>query len=148
MARIVKDSANTSVTPTRTDEQVLVPDVTIEINGEIITVRELRFNDHIQYAHLITPIKQAFDQLALKSDDELTDRVIDILFSNGEESKQLLAFCCDKTPEWVGELTARNMDLLIDAWWGANSSFFINRLIRRGLLKELIRAARIANPTG
>ncbi|UYZ84283.1 hypothetical protein MTZ49_01500 [Entomomonas sp. E2T0] len=149
MAKKITDPAKENAKlSARTDEQILAPNIKVTIQGELLTVKELTFNDHIEYSHLISPLKKAFDQLALNHDSELLDHAMDIFFNNGTEASELLALCCDKSAEWVRSLPISDFDLLIDSWWSANGSFFINRLTRKGMLKELIAASQALQQAG
>lgn len=123
--------------------EVLFPDKQISIADKTFTMRELRFGEQLQYAHLLQPIAQRFDSIDLESDPEdAANKVLDLLSLEYERVMQLMAICSRQSINWIKSLPPERGEDLLFYWWSVNSHFFIRRQLRKGQVKVLLDAAK------
>lgn len=109
------------------DLAVLVPDVTIEIGGEKITVRELRFGEQIRHAGALATVVAALK--AGLRDGDGPALLIDALTACEKDLFALLGAATGQAAEWIEALAGADGEALLLAFWEANKPFFTRRLI-------------------
>lgn len=127
-------------TPEKTPEidetlDILVPDKRFTINGEPITMREMRFGDLMRFGEEIHTVAQAFTQMtdAELNGPEGIDRLMHSLMQHQWAVLPMTAECCGKPKEWIEALSLNDgMDLML-LWWMTNKDFFIQRRARKQL---------------
>lgn len=131
------------------DLAVLFPDKEITVANKTFTMRELRFGEQLQYAHLLQPIAERFNDIDLSCDlDDESNKVLDILALEYESVVQLMSLCSRQSVQWIKSLPASEGEGLMWYWWMTNSSFFIRRLVRKGMLKAQRAATKIQKING
>jgi hypothetical protein len=109
------------------DLSVLVPDVAIEIGGEKLTVRELRFGEQIRHAGALRAIAAAIEDDLRESADPV--RLLDALAARGQDFLMLAGLACGKPAAWIEALSGEDGEALSIAFWQANQGFFLRRLV-------------------
>lgn len=131
------------------DLAIMFPDMEVTVANKTFTMRELRFGEQLQYAHLLQPIATRFDQIDLQSEPEdQANKVLDLLFLEYEAVVQLMAICSRQSVQWIKSLPAEQGEDLMLCWWSTNSRFFIRRLTRKGILRANLAAAKIQKANG
>lgn len=121
--------------------EVLLPDIEVTLAGRTFTMRELRFGEQLQNAHLLQPIAERFKTVSLESEPEETaNKVIDILSLEHESVMQLMAICSRQSIQWIKSLTPFDGEELMLLWWTTNNRFFIRRLSRKAQTKAMMMA--------
>jgi len=126
-----------------TDLEILFSDREIQVMGQTVTVRELRFSEQLHHHQLLAPLAAALvstDQ-ALMTGPESVNRLYDLMAEHWEDVLSLMAICCDRDQAWVRSLPPADGENLMLAWWGVNSSFFIRRAWRPRLAEAVIKQA-------
>jgi len=125
------------------DLSILVPDITLEIGGRTVTVREPRFLQGLRIrakAHALARDLTA----SIKGGEGLTDDVLDVLARHDALVKELI---CDVTEgadaEWIDGLSDIDGETLMLAWWTCFGPFFIRQFSRR-LADEMRTEALVA----
>ena len=121
------------------DLDVLMPDREVEVAGEKITIRELRFGMRVSHAKQLEGILTAlFMEISRAADQEITIDMLDAIFSaHAEGFADLMAAATGKPRRWVDELSDAEGTKLMFEFWGVNSRFFIRQLVTKGVLRNL-----------
>jgi len=119
--------------------EILDPDREVTIAGETVVVREFRYAEGMYLVGMIQPILarlQAFVQGERDPDDfEIYEELV---AEYPDEILELMAKACDRPREWVEQLSDEDGYRLQQAFWAANTRFFMRRLM---LSSPRIRAA-------
>ena len=131
------------------DLAVLFPDHQITIDGQALTVRELRFEEQLTHQHLLRPVADAFSAMTPEqfADPDSVNAVLDLLAAHWASVRQLVALSCGQPVEWIGTLRPQDGEALLLTWWAANQGFFVRRLLRPVLVRQAIgRAGAASSP--
>ncbi|MDR1850240.1 MAG: hypothetical protein LBQ75_09380 [Zoogloeaceae bacterium] len=113
------------------DLAVLFPDVAVEIAGETLTMRELRFGEQLKYHAILARVADALKPAA-QSQDAL-NLILDALAEEHDAILTLVSVCCGKPVEWIQGLSSQDGERLLSEWWVANHGFFVRRVARATL---------------
>lgn len=131
MARI-KRTAPTPPASRRTEEPddlaVLFPDVELEIGGENITVRELRFGEQLRYAPPLARVHEAVKGVFASPAMDVAE-IIDALAACQDDIAALVLAATGKDRAWLDALSGAEGEALLAAFWSANRGFFLRRLL-------------------
>lgn len=141
MARVAEPPAQ--VEDHQDDLEILHPERQLEIQGELIEVREYGFIEGMRLRRSMTPFLNALFEMMISGEELTVDDVFIALGDNAEILPGLIAPVCAKSAEWINSLSSADGELLTMAWWGANSSFFMRQLQARQLA-ETIKLSRDA----
>lgn len=121
------------------DLGILYPDADLEIQGETITVRELRFLEGLRLHADLQPFLRRLTAL-LRSDEDISVALLERAFSEHAELLQsLLAMTTGKRAEWVASLDDEHGYRLALAFWQVNRGFFLRRVVADVLTADLAR---------
>lgn len=125
------------------DLDVLFPDRDIEIAGETVTVRELRFEEQIQHHALLNRVTEDLAAIPLDAleSGEGVNLLLDAIFRNWESLRPLVALSVGRGEDWVRNLSGQDGETLVLVWWAANQGFFIRRLLRPAIAQQAARPA-------
>ncbi|MBA1147422.1 hypothetical protein H0Z60_10175 [Ectothiorhodospiraceae bacterium WFHF3C12] len=121
------------------DLEVLLPDRTLTVGGEEITVREFRFGDSFRVVPLARPILA--DLAALRGTESNGEDLAvfeDLLARHWERILDLIAISADRPREWIERLPDQDGQTLAWTFWAVNGPFFMRRLVA----DELTRTSR------
>ncbi|MCW2478831.1 DUF6631 family protein [Candidatus Symbiopectobacterium sp. NZEC135] len=115
---------------TQSDLETLIPERTLTIAGETVTVREYSLMDSLE---LHAPITQLVSALAevMKLRAMAYDEVAALLAQHASIIPVLIARSVDKPVEWVAALPAQDGTTLLDWFWTVNRHFFTSAAVRR-----------------
>lgn len=125
--------------------EVLDPDQELQIQGETVVVRELRYAEGVRLMPRLQPVLEVFGELVEGGDDagdELSfyDRLMaehpDVMFD-------VFAQACDRDRAWIDSLSDDDGSRVEAAFWRANRGFFVRRLWARSPRARAL-AARLA----
>ncbi|MDR0234628.1 MAG: hypothetical protein LBI31_07520 [Zoogloeaceae bacterium] len=110
------------------DLAVLFPDVEAVINGEQVTIRELRFGEQIRHAAALARVYAAVKPVF---GDESGDigAIIDALAGCQDDIVTLTLASTGKDRAWFDALPAAQGEALLALFWSANRGFFLRRLL-------------------
>ena len=129
------------------DTEMLFPDQTISVGKEKITVHEFRYREGLDAAALAGPILADLRALMAEVGGEISPEALDQLIARHREIwLQLIAISCGRDIEWLAKLPDRNAMQIQIAFWGANSDFFMRRLIFGTMLAATIQERRSPSP--
>ncbi len=145
MARKVKQDGAESAKPVApqgatgdTDLAVMLPDLTCDIAGETVTVREYRFFEGLQLLQSQQPF---FDALyAVMSREGAQPGFYDVLLVFAEHEERVSAMVAksvDRDIAWVRGLSTSNGEGLMLMWWEVNGGFFIRMIRARAVDQRL-----------
>lgn len=123
---------------------ILLPDKTLEIDGERITVREYSFLQGLDIADFAWPL---IDELRLlfidlQPGEELPLSALAATFGRHREIfVRLLSLSTDKPEAWVTALGDENGQRLYLTWWTVNAHFFVRRLVQERAGHQAMREA-------
>lgn len=134
------------------DLNVLAPDVTLELGGRSITVREYRFMQGLAVRVSAKPLID--DVEAFVADGEATDAgiedYVELLAKHAALVRTLMADSIEGADAaWIDTLNDVDGQLLLLTWWGVCGRFFVRVVaarLRDRLLAKVRRAAS-AGPT-
>lgn len=128
------------------DLDVLHPNREAHIAGRKIVLREYGFVEGLRLRPLIRPFTDDLYTVFRQGTSPGYEEILDIIGRHADTVLELAAVAADVEVEWVRKLSSADGDLLLLLWWGANSPFFIQNLLRRvGIEQE---AARLQNRAG
>lgn len=111
------------------DVAILDPDVTVQIDGQDITFREYGFLEGLRLRPVMEPIITDIAERCWDTDHLSLETVGDVLARHAEGAvAQLMATSAGKEPDWVRGLNDEDGNRALDAWWAANSDFFVRRV--------------------
>lgn len=140
MATKVDKSINSQEnTIEKSELEILFPDRQINIGGKNITVRELRFAEQLRWQSILNKIAESFDGVDVENVN-FFENALAILGFHAEELLEIVAFCCEQSKEWIESLPASQGEELLITWWTVNNSFFVRRLLRKGLIEKVTQA--------
>lgn len=118
----------TDQTENGTDAEILFPDVAVTLStGEQVTVREFRYLEGLRAVALARPLLDRLRELGATA---ATQTVIEtLLLEHWETWAELLCLACDRDQRWLSQLADQDGMTLTMAFWRANSSFFMRRLV-------------------
>lgn len=125
--------------------ETLLPDRTLTLGGEEVTVREFRFGESFRVIPLARPILA--DLAALRGSDSAGDDLgvfEDLLARHWEATLELMAIAADRPREWIEALPDQDGQLLAWTFWAVNGPFFMRRLVA----DEMTRTSRTGNGRG
>ena len=109
--------------------QILHPDCSLEVGGEVITVREFNFGETLQLGPLLAELIGDMD--AALGDGGNLEGVLDTLYRHPKALEQMLVLSTGKDADWVNGLKSADGERLVMAFWGANGPFFARRVAAR-----------------
>lgn len=132
------------------DAEILYPaDDPIEINGELITVRELTYGQSMRLSAALEPLLQAMAR-ALQS-AEHADELQMIMAQHPESWAALICAATGRDRDWLDTLTDEQGMAIQARAWSRNSAFFARRLITGAAISRAVdlaaRAQAEASPT-
>ena len=130
------------------DLDVLYPNREALIAGRKIVLREYGFVEGLRLRPLTRPFADDLYTVFGKGTPPGYEEVLDIIGRHADTVLELAAIAADVEVEWVRKLSSADGDLLLLLWWGANSPFFIQNLLRRvGIEQEVARLQNLAGAT-
>ncbi|MEO6933840.1 MAG: DUF6631 family protein [Collimonas sp.] len=130
------------------DLDVLHPNREAVIAGRKVTLREYGFVEGLRLRPLTKPFTDDLYAVFFNGIVPDYEQVLDIIGRHADTVMELAAKSADVEVEWVRTLSHADGDLLLLLWWGANSHFFIQNLLRRsGIEQEVARLQRLAGAT-
>lgn len=125
---------------TPSELETLIPERTITIAGETLTVREYSLVDSLE---LHAPIAQLVSALAevMKERAMAFDEVEALLARHAGIIPALVARSVDRPEAWVAALSATEGQTLLDWFWTVNRHFFTTAAVRR-LTLQAVRDTR------
>lgn len=129
--------------PGADDLDTLLPNRTLTLAGETVTVREYGFAEGLRLQRVAGPVVAALATSAVSGDDGM-GTVMDVLAEHGERVFDLVAQSIDKPNEFLHGLSDADGQLLLLTWWGVNGGFFV----RRVQMKLAVQRAQTKPPAG
>ena len=124
-----------------TDAEILFGDVsTVEVAGEAVEVRELRWAEGMRAMRVLAPIVDAVRGIIEHGDEDGTDRLSALLTDHQEAWQALICASTGKPAEWVAGLSDQDGLTLQAAAWRANSAFFMRRPMLAAVMAPLLRS--------
>ena len=122
------------------DLEILQPDVTLEIQGETVTVREFTFLEGIQLVDTVKPVVEdlaAYMLGGVDLDDEVSLGILsEIMARRTGEMLKLMSQATGKSEDWITALPDADGQLLLLTFWQVNSHFFVRRLVMRTIAHQ------------
>lgn len=115
------------------DLTILMPDGEIEIGGEKITVKALRFGDQMRHGATLKALTEAMKACM---QDEGVGSLLDAFAANSEGIYGLLEAATGKPRDWIEALTGEEGEALL-LFWTVNKDFFERRLIAYPALSQV-----------
>lgn len=127
------------------DLDILLPDQTVTIDGQPVTVRELRFAETLRIGPVMAPIIDMLIDADIDGEEVMRPELFDAaLCAHADAWISFIALACRRSPEWVETLSDTDGRLLQMAAVERNRSFFVQRL----LLAVELRKRAAASSTG
>ena len=116
-----------------TDEEIIFPDVDLDLAGKPVKVSEYRFIDGMKVASLARPLLVDMAYLfshAADGPESLSLTLINDMFGKYPDLMvELIAISTGEDPDWIASLSDEYGQLLLMTWWRVNSAFFTRRLV-------------------
>lgn len=146
MAKIIKPPKTKKATGA--DLDVLHPNREATIAGRKVVLREYGFIEGLRLRPLIRPFTDDLYALYRNGPPPGYEEILDIIGRHADTVIELAAVAADVEVGWARKLSSADGDLLLLLWWGANSHFFIQNLLRRlGIEQEVERLKHLAGAT-
>jgi hypothetical protein len=127
---------------------ILLPDKTLEIDGERITVREYGFLQGLEIADFAWPLIDELRLLFLdlQPGEELPLTALAATFGRHREIFiRLLSLSTDRPAAWVAGLGDESGQRLYLTWWTVNAHFFVRRLVQEGAGRQAMQ--KVSDPS-
>ena len=123
------------------DEEILFPDLVVEIDGEQVEVREFRYLDGLKATAIARPIIAGYRRLLDEQGEAFEPEALDeVIGEHAEAWTELLAISTGRDAAWVRSLSDGEGVALSLAFWEANGPFFVRRLMLSAAAARKIRA--------
>jgi hypothetical protein len=114
------------------DLEILLPDITLQLQGKPVTVREYSFVQGLRVDAMAKPFFDDLSRIFLEGDPlKDSDRAELILDELQALMTQLLALSTGESAEWVEGLGDLDGQTLLMTWWTVNRDFFVRRLAKQ-----------------
>lgn len=134
--------------PPGADLDILHPNREAMIAGRKVVLREYGFVEGLRLRPLSKPFTDDLYALFFSGTAPDYEQILDVIGRHVDTVIELAARSADVEVEWVRALSHADGDLFLLLWWGANSHFFIQNLLRRsGIEQEANRLKRLAGAT-
>jgi hypothetical protein len=135
------------------DLAVLHPDITIQIAGRSVTVREYGLLEGLRVRNYMRPFAVELEQMLSGGSEVLVEDVMDAIGVHVSLVHRALAQsiaepgaeASDVDLRWIATLKDLEGDHLVSTWWGVNGLFFLRQATRR--VAERARRKALAGAT-
>ncbi|ECG5643235.1 hypothetical protein E1K64_15945 [Salmonella enterica subsp. enterica serovar Poona] len=126
------------------DLSVLLPDRTLVLAGETVTLREYSLQDTLVLHAVLAPV---VDALAAVTENAWAsyDAVETVLAAQHEVVIVLVAHSIGRPPSFVAGLSGTEGMTLMDWWWSVNRHFFMTAVIRRLVCRQVTASGSAAS---
>lgn len=115
--------------PEAAEIEVLYPERSVTIAGELVTVRELAFAETLRLEPEMAPLVRAFIELPADDEEQQTSQFAQLFGAHAHAWMGFMATACGKPREWIEHLPDEAGRMLSMLVWTVNSSFFTRRVI-------------------
>jgi hypothetical protein len=148
MARKVTPQAPAAAEPDSAASglSALKPDITLEIAGRKVTIREYGFFEGLEVANQAAGF--VADMHAQCVDGSLNYSKVRRLF--GVHQAEVIAIAAqagDVEPEWLRGLTPKDGEYYMSTWFAVNCGFFVHELVVEGQVQAQAQRQRSAPPS-
>lgn len=110
-------------------------------SGELVTVREYGgFMEGMRVDAIAAPLMHELGDLfeRMSNGEQFSLQALSGAFgAHPQAMAQLLAMACDRDREWVESLSDDDGQLLLMVWWSVNQGFFLRRLVKEKMAREV-----------
>ena len=123
------------------DTDILFGDVsTVQIAGETVEVREMRWADGMRAMPMLAPIVEAVRRIISPQDgDDEAAMLSDMLTEHQDAWQALICASTGRGVEWLSGLSDQDGLTLQAAAWRANAAFFMRRPMLAAMMAPMIR---------
>lgn len=119
--------------------EVLLPEITLNLQGREVTVREYSFVQGMRVDALAKSIYDGLERLFLSGDplrdsdkaELILDELQSVWGADPELMTRLLAMSTGEPEAWIDSLPDLAGQTLLMSWWTVNRHFFVRRLAKR-----------------
>jgi hypothetical protein len=119
---------------------VLLPDRTLTLAGEEITVREFRFAESLELAPLAAPIIADLASMATADEAPAGSALFAVLGVHQEAFLELVARSIGRPRAWIEGLSRKEGRALALTFWEVNADFFLDDVRLEALTRRLLGA--------
>ncbi|WP_445364394.1 DUF6631 family protein [Microbulbifer sp. ANSA003] len=130
------------------DLEILHPERTLTIAGEVITVREYGFVEGLRLRSLAAPFLKALHQVMGNGAALSLEAVLDIIAEHHEITLQLMAIAIDRDNDWLHDLNDPDGNRLLMTWWAVTGPFFLRSVQQRRIAELVASRAQKTVPAG
>ncbi|CAD5107238.1 DUF6631 family protein [Zestomonas carbonaria] len=123
------------------DLQVLHPEVSLQVAGRDLVVREYGFIEGLGLRPRIQPLLDDLYELIQAQKLEL-EQIIVTLGRHHALVAELVAIAADVDVAWLGTLNQWDGQRLLMTWWGVNGPFYLRSLVERAQAERVEAEAR------
>ena len=133
--------------PDNNDElTILFPTQSVEINGEMVEVKEYTLGEQLKYHAKFQPFITALRESLSREQAEFNlDALMSCLSAHYDNVLELVALSIHKPVDYVKDIQGEAADNLLLAWWAVNSDFFTRKAVMP--LLETLAKQRLAGAT-
>lgn len=124
------------------DLSILHPNHVVTVGGQELTVREYGFIEGLKLQPLARPFIDDLVRTLAQAGDDDYELALDVIGRHAEAVVEMVAVAASVDAAWVTALEPADGDLLLQAWFAANSGFFARAATRRAVAAVLKREAR------
>lgn len=119
------------------DAEILFPEADLTINGEVITVNEIKFTQGLKIGAQIKPMINALADLFNEEEEPEFEDIAAIFAANDQALKQMISLTTGKDLEWIDSLGDSDGQNLMMTVWMVNRDFFTRRVVSKGMAAHL-----------
>ncbi|WP_218241518.1 DUF6631 family protein [Comamonas fluminis] len=128
MAQIVsKASAADAAEREPSDMEVLHPERTLPLGGELVTMREYGNVEWLRLLPAAEPMVAAIAEMIASPHEPSYEVVLNAISTHTDGVLPLIVQAADRDMDWLESLSADDVENLLMLWWGVNGHFFVRR---------------------
>lgn len=115
--------------------EIMLPDVTLTLAGESVTVAEYSFVQGMQVQAMAKPLLDGMAKIFLDNldsadqpADQILNRLGELFGQHPDLMVRLLSMSVGKSEPWIDRLSDGDGQTLLLTWWVVNKDFFARRL--------------------
>lgn len=128
MAKVVpKTAAALAAEREPSDMEVLHPERTVELGGEVVVVREYGNVEWLRLLPAAEPMVAAVAEMLASPHEPTYEAVLNAIATHTDGLLPLIVQAADRDMDWLESLAPDDVENLLMLWWGVNGHFFVRR---------------------
>ena len=124
------------------DMEVLHPERFVELGGQKIMVREYGNVEWLRLLPVAEPMVAAVAEMLAGPNEPTYEVVLNAIATHTDGLLPLILQAVDRDIDWLESLAPDEVEVLLQAWWGVNFHFFVQRARNRQAVERASAALK------